>query len=625
MADVIRINRTFTQEELESKPEIIKINRPFTNQELKSPQSDNLLNKPIETLTKSGSQYVGNIFSAIGHPIQTIKGIGEVAIGGVEKLIPGEQSREKNFNAVVDLFKQRYGSLENAKKTALEDPVGFAGDVSTLLSGAGGIAGLIGKAGNISKISEVGRVVGRSGSLVEPVSAATRGIGRLAEVATAGRKIAPFASKLDMPVINAAKEIGVELPASAISTSKAVPAIEALTGKGFFGDEIVKKVNNAQVELSKYADNVITQTGKAEDMSSAGQAVFKGADKYRNNFIQIKNELYDKALLPTGKTENIIKVKPNQSLPFVKTILLDKERAANILGKSEDIGYFKNLAKNLNSPLIDGTYFKSAIKELNQKLNTSFADPFVSGNQGTLKKLVTLLSEDLDKAIIKQRPDLAKAIRKANEFYSEGISKLNSVYGEKIFKFAKAGQYDKIIPAIINKGASIEDIPRIFEVIGKENVPSLQSAFLEDLFKSSKGVNGNFTSGGITSQINKIGGETKLQAILTPRQFSAVKNLETVARGLGKAEKIAGGSQTAFLGRMFAETSGLFIHPLLSAKIILGDALFSKFVSSPIGQKLLTTGIDLTGKIGKNIAGIAPKLTTPVQITRIGGINKELQ
>ena len=149
--------------------------------------------------------------------------------------------------------------------------------------------------------------------------------------------------------------------------------------------------------------------------------------------------------------------------------------------------------------------------------------------------------------------------------------------------------------------------------------------FLEDLFKSSKGVNGNFTSGGITSQINKIGGETKLQAILTPRQFSAVKNLETVARGLGKAEKIAGGSQTAFLGRMFAETSGLFIHPLLSAKIILGDALFSKFVSSPIGQKLLTTGIDLTGKIGKNIAGIAPKLTTPVQITRIGGINKELQ
>ena len=595
----------------------------------------NLLTKPIETIAKSGGEFFGNIFSAIGHPIRTAKGLGSTAVGFAQKAIPGEQPQEKYANAMIDFYKNRYGSLEKAKMTALEDPVGFASDISIFLTGGGAAVTKVGQISKLGKLAQAGKIASSVGKTVEPLSATLRGIGKVSTLATAGKKIAPFASKLDKQIIDAAKIIDVDLPASAISTSKAVPAIETLVSKGFFGEDIIQKVTKAQIQLSKYADNIIAQTGKADDLTSAGQTIFKGADTYRNKFIQIKNELYNKALLPTNGKE-VIKVAPESSLNFIDMILQNKQEAAKLLGSSEDISYFRNLANKLrkgtqeetgilnrqgqmitkNIP-IHGKEIQSAIKELNNKIN-NFTDPITTGNKGTLKKLVTLLSDDLDNAIVKQRPDLAQAIDKANNFYSEGINKLNSYYGEKIF--ALKDQPDKILPAIINKSTSIEDIPKIYEIIGKENIPAVQSAFLEDFFKGAKNPEGNFTPHGITRQINKYGNESKLQKILAPEQYKAVKNIEQVARGLGKAEKIASGSQTAFIGRLLGETMTFFSNPMLSFKFILGDALFSKFISSPTGQKLLTEGIQLTGETGKRIMKFSPKTTIPSQVLRTEGI-----
>ena len=57
-------------------------------------ESPNLLNKPIETLAKSGGEFFGSILSAIGHPIQTAKAIGGLGAGIVQKAIPGKQDQE---------------------------------------------------------------------------------------------------------------------------------------------------------------------------------------------------------------------------------------------------------------------------------------------------------------------------------------------------------------------------------------------------------------------------------------------------------------------------------------------------------------------------------------------------
>jgi len=69
---------------------------------------------------------------------------------------------------------------------------------------------------------------------------------------------------------------------------------------------------------------------------------------------------------------------------------------------------------------------------------------------------------------------------------------------------------------------------------------------------------------------------------------------------------VAQGSQTAFLSRMIFDGASAILHPLVFAKIILGDALFSKFVSSNMGQKWLTTGIKF--KSPQNVINFANSL-----------------
>jgi hypothetical protein len=247
----------------------------------------------------------------------------------------------------------------------------------------------------------------------------------------------------------------------------------------------------------------------------------------------------------------------------------------------------------------------------------------VTGNKADLKKLVTLMSQDLDSAIVAQNPKLAESIAKANQFYSEGINKLNSHYGKKIFGLRK--QPDKILTAIINKSASIEDIPLIYSIIGPDNIPAVQAAFLEHLFNSARSVETKtFTPAGLLRQIDSFGID-KLKAILTDAQLKAVTNIAEVARGLGKAEKIMGGSQTAFLAKTFGSLGLLFTNPLLGIKILGGDALLSKFVSSKAGQNLLTQGINFE-QAGKKVAEAlktnAKGIGQKANLLRTGGIIK---
>ncbi len=122
----------------------------------------------ISNIPKSGGQFVSSLASAVLHPIQTVKGLGSIAAGGVEKLIPGQQGQEKAFDSVVDFFKKRYGGVEALKKTMYEDPVGFLADASTLLSGGGALAAKVGELSDISKLARAGEIASRVGEVIEP-------------------------------------------------------------------------------------------------------------------------------------------------------------------------------------------------------------------------------------------------------------------------------------------------------------------------------------------------------------------------------------------------------------------------------------------------------------------------
>ncbi len=97
------------------------------------------------------------LFSAVTNPIDTAKSLGATVAGGIQKLKPGRQAQEENFDAFTGFLKERYGSLENLQKTATEDPFGFGSEVLSLVTGG---AALAGKSAQVSKaIGTVGKTV----------------------------------------------------------------------------------------------------------------------------------------------------------------------------------------------------------------------------------------------------------------------------------------------------------------------------------------------------------------------------------------------------------------------------------------------------------------------------------
>ena len=138
------------------------------------------------------------------HAPETIAGLTTLGSGLASKAAPyvGSQYRspegEKALGSVADYYKQRYGSVEGAKRAFAEDPVGTMMDVSTVFTGAGGAlrgaglgaakaAEIAGTSGRIAKgLGTAGEIVGETGRLIDPVAASTKLGAMAAEPITRG-------------------------------------------------------------------------------------------------------------------------------------------------------------------------------------------------------------------------------------------------------------------------------------------------------------------------------------------------------------------------------------------------------------------------------------------------------
>ncbi len=148
----------------------------------------------LKNLPSSAGNFVGGIYQAARHPINTIGNLVDVAAGGLHNALPsgltefmdkhdpspGSQENiaraVKKADAIGSLYKDRYGSTEGFKNALATDPVGIASDVSALASGG---ATLAGKAG----------LVGTSNAL----STAAKMTNPLTPVIAVGSKVAPIA------------------------------------------------------------------------------------------------------------------------------------------------------------------------------------------------------------------------------------------------------------------------------------------------------------------------------------------------------------------------------------------------------------------------------------------------
>ena len=130
-----------------------------------NPQEGFDISKTIKNVPGSAIEFGKGMVQPIIHPIDTAKALGSVAIGGVEKLIPGQQSSEPAFDATINFFKERYGGIDKLKATIQNDPVGFASDVATVLGASGAAAGKLG-------FATKGELLTKTGSAIEPIQLA---------------------------------------------------------------------------------------------------------------------------------------------------------------------------------------------------------------------------------------------------------------------------------------------------------------------------------------------------------------------------------------------------------------------------------------------------------------------
>jgi len=584
----------------------------------------------VETLGQFGTRAVQNvgeevqgIATVIAHPIQTAKSLKDLAIGIAAPLIPGDQPQEEILVAIEDQLRENFGTIDKAKQTFLRNPVSVALAVSAAFTGLGGIFSLGSKAAKIAGLTRTakaaattGKVVSRVGAEISPITQATRLAGSV--IKGAGKVGTPFAGSVDNSIRAAETRLGVELPASAVSKSPAVQVAESAFAKSFFGQGIFNRINKVGDDLVKIADNVVGGAAKTSDLSVAGRMIAQGKKSFQSKWMNLKNTLYSKAKFPKD-----LKVTPKKSLDFAKEILEGEIKASKFAGKTKGLKFWEDKVKRLaQEGNIDE--LKSFLQKLNRDISSK-ADPVVTGFQGELRKLAVIISEDIDDVLKIQHPGLARNIDRANKVYKIGIEKLNSQWGKQIKKFADAKQYDKIIPALINPNTSLDDIPRIMQVVGEQNRPIIQATTLRGLFKKSiDPVTNVFKPTSLAQEMKKFS-HPKLQAILSPEQYQKLNDLAKVTGALSKTQRVIGGSQTFFLVKQFGQLGLLFTNPMQALGIMLGDIIMTKFLGSKAGQKFLTEGFDFGVRAGRAIQKAAPATGATGAVTRQLGRSGELE
>ena len=114
-----------------------------------------------------------NVIGAITQPIQTLKGIGNLALGVAEKAVPGTQSHEKYADALGDYYSNKYGSKDAFLQELQNNPASILSDISMFVTGGASGAAKVASLSKIgAKAAPVLEKVAKAGTAIDPLNLA---------------------------------------------------------------------------------------------------------------------------------------------------------------------------------------------------------------------------------------------------------------------------------------------------------------------------------------------------------------------------------------------------------------------------------------------------------------------
>ena len=287
-------------------------------QALKKPMGyGEMLGQAVVNTPASAGRMVSGLYEAVTSPVQTISGLMDVAAGGLQNVLPkpvtdfinqfetnpeAAQRAVNTANAMGGMYKERYGTLEGIKNTIATDPVGVAGDLSTLLAGGAGLArgaGAIagpGRAG--AAISSVADKLSTASNVTNPINAMVKAPGIAYDLASALTKQ------------------GLSLK-TGVGTEPITQAVKA----GREGNATFVENMRGQVPITQVLDDAKTNLAKMN--------LDKQKD-YRSGMVNIKN---DKSVLDFAGIDKAIKDAENMA--YFKGKIKDKT-AASVLSNIKD-------------------------------------------------------------------------------------------------------------------------------------------------------------------------------------------------------------------------------------------------------------------------------------------------
>ena len=114
-----------------------------------------------------------NVVGAITQPIQTLKGIGNLALGVAEKAISGTQSHEKYADALGDYYSNKYGSKDAFLSELQNNPASILSDISMFVTGGASGAAKVASLSKLgTKVSSGLEKVAKAGTAIDPLNLA---------------------------------------------------------------------------------------------------------------------------------------------------------------------------------------------------------------------------------------------------------------------------------------------------------------------------------------------------------------------------------------------------------------------------------------------------------------------
>ena len=209
----------------------------------------------ITNIPSSGVQFGKDIAKVVTEPVEVGKALWKISSGLVQKMIPGEQANEATVDAVGKFLAERYGGIENIKRTIAKDPVGVLADVSTIFTGGGMAA-----ARAPAMAGQIARGVQTAGQVIDPLNIALKTTGALAK-----------APKLMAATLGGTGTKALETAFGA-GTTNSKTFLENLRSKDVDFNQVVSDAKNALQELRQNRNSSYLQTkGKlASEMKQVG-------------------------------------------------------------------------------------------------------------------------------------------------------------------------------------------------------------------------------------------------------------------------------------------------------------------------------------------------------------------